>query len=77
MKVRIDTHFMDYEAGKWRAPGYIIEVRDALGEEWISKGWGIELKDDAPKKAALETPEDELESSKRETATVRRKAQHE
>lgn len=73
MKVRIDTHFMDFESGKWREPGHVIEVRDSLGEEWVSKGWGIELKD-APAKAEIETPEDEMESSKRETATVRRKA---
>ena len=77
MRVRIDTHFMDFEAGCWREPGHVVEVRDTLGEDWVSKGWGIELKDEAPKKAAIETPEDEIESSKRETATVRRKAQHE
>ena len=76
MKVRIDTHFMDFEAGCWREPGQVVDVRDMLGDDWISKGWGIELKD-APVKEEVQTPEDDIESSKRETATVRRKAQHE
>ena len=74
MKVRIDTHFMDFESGKWRAPIDEVEVKDALAEDWIRRGWAIELKDE-PKKVVIETPEDEIESSKRETATVRRKAQ--
>lgn len=74
MKVRIDTHFMDFESGKWRAPTPEVEVKDALAEDWIRRGWAIELKDE-PKKVAIETPEDEIGSSKRETATVRRKAQ--
>lgn len=74
MKVRIDTHFMDFESGKWREPTPEVEVKDSLGEDWISRGWAIKL-DDEPKKSAIETPEDDLESSKRETATVRRKAQ--
>ena len=74
MKVRIDVHFMDFESGKMREPTSEVEVKDSLGEDWISRGWAIKL-DDEPKKAVIETPEDEIESSKRETATVRRKAQ--
>lgn len=76
MKVRIDTHFMDFDAGKWREPGQIADVRDSLGAEWVANGWGIELKDEAPEKATIETPENEMEATRRETATMRRK-QHE
>ena len=74
MKVRIDTHFMDFESGKQRVPTDEIEVKDSLAQQWIANGWAIKL-DDGPKKETIETPEDEIESSKRETATVRRKAQ--
>ena len=75
MKVRIDTHFMDFESGKWRDPAEgLVEVDDAIGQIWVNNGWAIDFSD-TPKKRVIETPEDEIESSKRETATVRRKAQ--
>jgi hypothetical protein len=73
MKVRIDTHFMDFEAGKWRTPGQIVEVRNTLGEEWVSKQWGIELKEPVLEKEVIETPEDQAEPAKRERATLKRK----
>jgi len=73
MKVRIDTHFMDFETGCWREPGQIVEVRDTLGQDWVSKGWGIELKQPALEKEVIETPEDQAEPARRERATVKRK----
>ena len=72
MKVRIDAIFLDGDAGKWREPGQIVNVKDSRGAEWIANGWGIELKD-IPEKAEIETPENETEATRRETATMRRK----
>ena len=75
MKVRIDTHFMDFESGRERNPSEgTVEVADNIGQIWVNNGWAVDFSD-TPKKQVIETPEDEIESSKRETATVRRKAQ--
>ena len=72
MKVKITAHFNDENADYRHADltkGFITDVRDHIAELWVKNGWAIAIPSE--EKAVIQTPEDDSEADKRETANIR------
>lgn len=71
-KFRVDTHFINSE-GSFEPYNNLgqqnyLNLRDELAEQWQREGKGIIIEERTA--AMIETPEDNLPSETRETATI-------